>query len=93
MRGGDANMPTGAPRPARWPAVVIRGGTALFLLLLSALIIVLCTRCTPATEQRKNCITHIEPHPTLPYPAGVIVVTCDGLERARIVARRIYAQH
>lgn len=31
-------------RPARWPAVVIRGGTVLFLLALSALIIVLCTR-------------------------------------------------
>lgn len=51
------------------------------------------TACAPTLEQRKNCTVNIEPHPTLPYPAGVIVVTCDGLERARIVARRAYAQH
>lgn len=81
-----------APRPPSWPLLAIRAGVVAFLLLLSAAIILCCTSCTPATEQRKNCTTNIEPHPTLPYPAGVIVVTCDGLERARIVARRVYAQ-
>jgi hypothetical protein len=44
MHGGDANIPTAAPRPARWPVVVIRGGTVLFLLALSAAIIVFCAR-------------------------------------------------
>ena len=57
------------------------------LLILAALLLAACS----APEQRNHCSVTVEPHPSKPYPAGVIVVRCDGMERARIVARRAYA--
>lgn len=56
-------------------------------LLLLCLLLPACS----GPEKRDNCTVTVEPHPSQPYPAGVIVVRCDGLERARIVARRAYA--
>ena len=57
------------------------------ILILAAWLLTDCS----APEQRTHCSVTVEPHPSQPYPAGVIVVRCDGLERARIVARRAYA--
>jgi hypothetical protein len=75
--------------PFDWRAAAILAG----VFLAPCIILLPAAACAPTLEQRKNCTVQVDPHPTLPYPAGVIVVTCDGLERARIVARRAYAQH
>ena len=77
---------------ARGPFDWRLAATLAAVFLLPFLLIGGPTACAPTLEQRKNCTVQVDPHPTLPYPAGVIVVTCDGLERARIVARRAYAQ-
>lgn len=56
------------------------------------LLLLTCLLCAcSAPERRDNCAASIEPHPKLPYPAGVIIVRCDGVERVRITAKRVYS--
>lgn len=74
----------------------MRAGSLLLAMAVVLLIVapmaalVALTSCS-APERRDNCAASIEPHPKLPYPAGVIVVRCDGVERVRITAKRVYS--